>query len=121
MGFFRASAQYGDWKGTAAADNARRDLDDYLTSHGLIKEKEFLIAVSLFVSQGFVSIRALAVQGSNLEAVQAELTATEDPIRVREIRVELTTEKFLNLFKIFNVVLIHRGLDLEERQYSETR
>ena len=119
MPFFRASTQYGDWKGTASADDARPNLNDYLTNHGLIRESEFLLAASLYVEEEFVCIHAFAIQGNTFDAVKDDLARGEDPILVRKISVELTTREFLNLFKRFDVMLTHRGLELDEREYSE--
>jgi hypothetical protein len=52
METFKASAQYGDWQGTAAADDAHSDLREYLEGKKLINPNEFLIAATLYVERG---------------------------------------------------------------------
>ncbi len=50
--------------------------------------------------------------------VKHALATTEEPIPVREVKVELTTEQFLGLFKRFNVMLTYRDLQLEGREFD---
>jgi hypothetical protein len=118
MESFRASTQYGDWEGTAAADDAHRDLRDYLRDKKLIRENEFLIAASLFISDGFTLIQAFLFEGDTFEEVRKGLSGINDPIPVREITVQLTTQEFLALFHRFDVLLTWHGLELEGREYS---
>jgi len=78
MESFKASVQYGDWKGTAAADDAdgEKSIRDYLEKKQLIKPDEFLMAASLWVSEGHISIRAFLLKGhQDLESVQEALDA----------------------------------------------
>lgn len=54
MASFKASVQYGDWEGTAAADDTDAgslSLHRYLEQKRLIKPGEFLIAASLWVGE----------------------------------------------------------------------
>ncbi len=71
MESFKASVQYGDWEGTAAADGAHAiSVDDYLEKKGLIKSGEFLLATSLWVGEnhdgklGSVFCSGIFVQGT---------------------------------------------------------
>jgi len=41
-----------------------------------------------------------------------------EPVPVRVVDVPLTLEKFVALFKRFNVMLTWHGLKLEDREYS---
>jgi len=117
-GFFKASTHYGDWKGTAAADeDATRDLSEYLKDKGLIQENEFLLAISMFTGEGATLVRAFVSQGNNLDSVQRALEETAGPIPVREIEVKLTSEEFLDLFKDIEIMLTYHGLELEDREY----
>ena len=44
MSSFKASVQYNDWEGTAAADDADVvSLTRYLATNGLINENEYLL------------------------------------------------------------------------------
>jgi len=118
-GYFEASTQYGDWKGTVAADVMQRSsLHEWLADKGLIKPDEFLIAATLYSEHNYTSVRAFVFQnGQNFELVKDALATIEGPIPVREVDVKLTTEEFLGLFKRFHVMLTWRGLQLEGREY----
>jgi hypothetical protein len=71
MESFKASVQYGDWEGTAAADNADfgNSIREYLDKKQLIKPGEFLIATSLWVGEnhnrklGTILVRAFLLKG----------------------------------------------------------
>jgi hypothetical protein len=118
---FKASTQYGDWEGTAAADEQPSSIKKWLESKGLIKPSEFLVAVNLYVSEHEYNpplLRAFVFHGDNHESVKEALATTEGAIPVRSIEVKMTTEEFLELFKRFNVMLTWQGLELEGREYS---
>lgn len=127
MTTFKASVQYGDWKGTAAADNADQGpLTEILRARGRIQPDEVLIAADLWVGEnhggklGTVFCRAyLYVGGGDFDTVQAALGSQPDPIPVKPVNLELTIEDFVLLFKRFNVVLTRNGLNLEGRQYTK--
>jgi hypothetical protein len=120
MELFRASAHYNDWKGTAAADNADRvSIEEYLKEKGLLDESEFLIAVAFWNSENFTSIRAYVLANAgNFESVKDALKKNEDPIPVRELRIDLSPTQFIDLFKILHVVLCWHGFELDGRGYS---
>ncbi|HXW54210.1 MAG TPA: hypothetical protein VEJ67_00585 [Candidatus Cybelea sp.] len=124
MEFFKASVQYGDWEGTAAADNGdEKSVEQYLMDKGLMQEGEYLIAISLGVGEnldgeiGGVFIHAFIYAGdAQLENVASAIKSARGPIPVRDIRLELPLEKFIGMFKRFSVVLTARGLGLEGRE-----
>lgn len=125
MNTFKASVQYGDWKGTAAADDADQvGLRKYLENHGLIQAGEFLIATSMWVGEnhgklGSVHVRAyLYTKGEDFDTVKAALDATTGPISVRVVDIDLAIEEFIILFKRFDLVITHRGLDLTGREFK---
>jgi len=124
MEFLKASTQYGDWEGTAAADDKPSALQELLETKGLINPDEFLLAATLYVSEHNYDspyVRAFVFQkGRKFELVKEILAATEGPIPVRRIDVGLTTKEFLGLFKRFNVMLTWRGLEIEGREYTVT-
>lgn len=124
---FRASVKYGDWKGTAAADDAggECDLASFLESKGLYdSESEFLLAVELDISENHRGIaeapiiNALIIEWpGNHDSLIAHLKKQTDPISVRRVPVELTTEEFIGVFKRISVVLLGRDLGLDGREY----
>ncbi len=121
MESFKASTQYGDWEGTAAADGQHRSLHEYLKEKGLMKSHEFLLAVTLYVpehdyARPFVRV-FLYEKGKDYESVKASIEATKGPIPVRKLELKLTTEEFLELFKRFDVTLTWHGLELEGRDF----
>ena len=49
---FHASVQYGDLKGTAAADrHDTKDISKYLASKGLVAEGEFLVGIEAYATE----------------------------------------------------------------------
>jgi hypothetical protein len=128
MTSFRASVQYNDWRGTAAADNADPlSLHKCLESKGLIQPGEFLIAASLWMGEnhggriGSVSVEAFLYAGRDtFDTVKSALDAHVGPIPVRVADLKLTIEEFIGLFKRFDVMLTRKGLSLEGRDYTRT-
>jgi hypothetical protein len=127
MGNFKASVQYGDWKGTAAADNAdQNDLSDYLQGKGLMNENEFPIASSLWVGEnhggklGTVMVTAYLFHKPDHATVNDALNAIYGPITVREIDVEVSLTEYIGFFKRFSVFNTRRGLDINEREFTTT-
>jgi hypothetical protein len=126
MESFIASVQYDDWKGTAAADNADdRDI------HALLKEKsaydpdkELVIGVSVWIGENRGGkaeapfVRALIVDMAKYETVDQWLQNEKDPLPVKGVDVEITTDEFIGLFKRFSVVLTKTGLNLNGRTYT---
>ncbi len=133
MESFRASTQYNDWKGTAAADDVDPiavSMDGYLESKGLIKADEFLLAIELWVGENHgsttdgVHVRAYLLKGhQDVESVKEtleQLKADGEPIPVREVSIKLTLQQFVAMFKRFAVTLTWHDLPLEGREYSVT-
>jgi hypothetical protein len=121
MEHFKASTQYEDWEGTSAADEQPTSIRDYLKKKGLMKEQEFLLAVTLYVGEHnydapFVRV-FLYDKGKDFESVRDAIKATKGPIPVRSVELKLTTEEFLKMFKRFDVMLTWRGLELDGRDF----
>lgn len=121
---FKASVQYGDFEGTAAADRADNgDLSSYLRSTGLMQNNEFLIAAELWIGEnhgGVVkppSIRALVVDAPDHEGAVQDVLC-QDPVPVRRIDLPITLDQFIGFFKRFAVTLTIRGGDLEGKEYQ---
>jgi len=130
MGSFEASVQYGDWKGTASADDAdRAGIHEYLKAKGLVKPSEFLLGIDFFMSGEMRDDRKLdppmircyflQQRGSTFESVQAAVNSIQGPIPVVSRDVKLTLLNFFRLFKRFSVVLTARDLSLSGREYEE--
>ncbi|UVL00517.1 hypothetical protein [Pseudomonas sp. B21-048] len=114
---FHASVQYGDFKGTAAAD--RRDHDSiskYLESQGLINQGEFLVGIEAYASElagkpqvTDVSVTALATNYEGYDDVQAAVNSG-DPLKVRKIRFDMPLVEFFSLFKRFQISISSHGM-----------
>jgi hypothetical protein len=124
MDIFRASVQYGDWRGTAAADNA-----DFMAFYRLLQEKrlitetDFLVGIHVWIGEnhgGQVQppyITAYLLEGiDNYENAEAALRTMRDPLDLKRVRVKLTLNEFLGLFKRFSIALAPRGLDITGRE-----
>jgi hypothetical protein len=125
MSKFKASVQYGDWNGTAAADDADQiSLSRYLETKGLVDEKEFLVASSIFIGEnhggklGGVYISAYLFTPPPDTTVDVALDAITGPIPVREVELQITLEEYLGFFKRFKVFHTKRYLNLEGREYE---
>jgi hypothetical protein len=120
METFKANTHYVDWKGTVSADDAHpHSVHEFLNGKGLIQAGEFLLSVSFFSTEKSFFVNALVLEGAgDYDEVEKYLAGHEGPIPVREVKVELTAEEFLDLFKEFNVVLTWQGLKLEGHEYS---
>lgn len=114
---FHASVQYGDFKGTAAAD--RRDhgsISKYLESQGLINEGEFLVGIEAYSSELMdraqvtdVSVTALVTKYEGYDDVQAAVDSG-NPLKVRKIRFDMTLVDFFSLFKRFQISISNHGM-----------
>ena len=123
-----ASTQFGDWKGTAAADNIDEPpdgLDDYLEKTGLLKADDFLIGLSFGRMKGLngapstVSITAYVFEGHRHgDEAREAIASMKGAIPVREIPMEVTIEQFFKFFKDFEVVLTVGDFKLEGREFS---
>lgn len=122
---FNAHVQYNDWKGTAAADNADYDaLSGYLKNTGLLSDTEFLVGFEAYVGtpsikgDPYFSASAFVVTSRDYEG-SLQKVLSEDPVEVFRRDIEINILDFFKLFKRFDLVLTHRGLDLHGRNYRE--
>lgn len=129
MTTFTASVQYGDFKGTSAADDAHPEcLSTYLEGKKMIKPGEFLIATSLWIGESHggkvdsvgISAYLYAHQTTKFDNVKEALDAHTGPIPVRVVDLELSLEEYIRLFKRFAVTLPRRGFNLDGREYIKT-
>ena len=124
---FRASVQYGDLKGTAAADRAdQKGADEWLEKKGLKQPSEFLLGVELWVGENHgahkdpVHVHFLLVNFAGYENVKVMLEETQGPVGVRRVSEKMPISEFLALYKRFSVCLSPSGLlDGRELKYSE--
>lgn len=126
MTMFKAAVQYGDYKGSSAADDADGDADlrTFLTKKGLMKEEEFLLGSTLWIGEnragklGHVGIQALLFNSPDHATVTAALEAIEGPVPVRAVTLEVSLDEYLCFFKRFAVTITRKGFDLNEREFT---
>ena len=114
---FVASVQYGDWKGTVAADNEDdTDLDDWLEKRVQRRPDEMLIGVSVFVSSAdeekpfYVSF-FLSNSPPNLQY-------WTKPVPVRVLGARISSTEFFKLFKRFELKISRNGMLTERKLIS---
>lgn len=120
MDIFRASVQYGDWQGTAAADNVDfMAFYKLLLGKRLITETDFLIGIHVWIGENHEGrvqppyITAYLLEGiDNYESAEAALHAMPDPLDLKRVRINLTLNEFIGLFKRFSIAISPRGLDI---------
>ena len=121
---FLASVQYGDWKGTSAADRADRNGPrDWLEANGYKKSDEFLLGVSIFVGENHgvhkdpIYVNFLLASPGDHDSVKAMIDSTQGPVKVRKVSVEMKLTEFFGLFKRFSIAFSSHGM-LGERDYT---
>ncbi|KGH27845.1 hypothetical protein [Comamonas testosteroni] len=119
---FRAGTQYGDFKGSAAADrHDHADISDYLEQRGLIKEGEQVFATELYSGEvhtvtqdSKVYVTVMLATGEGYDDIKAAIDSGE-PLKVRKVRLEMHLNEFFGLFKRFNICISNHGL-LENKE-----
>lgn len=120
---FKASVQYGDWKGTSAADSADRgDAKDWLKNKGLIQAGEFLVGITFFAGENHgshkdpVFVEFLLATPGDHDSIKAAIE-TGAPLVVRRVKVDMGLTEFFGLFKRFSIHISAHGM-LNDRQYT---
>jgi len=120
---FKASVQYGDLKGTSAADRAdQRGADEWLEKKGLKQPGEFLLGIELVVGENHgahkdpVHVHFLLVTSDGHDNVKSMLEVTQGPVDIRRVSEDMPISEFLGLFKRFSVCLSPYSL-LDGRQF----
>ena len=123
METFKASVQYNDLKGSAAADRAdMTDAAKWLKDNEYIKD-EFVVGISMWAGENHgahkdpVSVKFLVTELVGYDNIPEMLQASGEPIQVKEIRVDMNIADFFALFKRFEVTLSNGGL-IEGKTYT---
>lgn len=124
-----AGTQYGDFKGSAAADRSDHvHAGEWLRHNGHMTDDEFLIGIDFSVGENHgvhrdpihVAFLIFEAKGyDNVAAHIAQLPAGQ-PVDVRRISVEMNLVDFFALFKRFNVTLTPlEGMQDREYRYND--
>lgn len=123
METFRASVQYNDLKGSAAADRAdMTDAANWLKANGHITD-EFVVGISMWAGENhgthqdpvFVTFLVSGLNG--YDNIPEMLQASGEPIPVKEINVDMNLSDFFALFKRLEITLSNGGL-IEGKTYT---
>lgn len=123
MEIFKASVQYNDLKGSAAADNAdMADAAKWLKSNGHIND-EYVVGISMWAGENHgkhkdpVSVKFLVSSLNGHDNIPEMLQTSNEPIQVKEIRIDMDIADFLALFKRLEITLSNGGL-IEGKTYT---
>lgn len=124
---FRASVQYGDFKGTASADRAdQNDASAWLSERGLKQDHEFLVGITLFAGENHGThkdptyVNFLLAERGDHDTVKDAIDSAHEAFSVRSVRVEMPISEFLALFKRFSIYISNHGmLDGKEYRYPD--
>jgi hypothetical protein len=131
METFEAQTQYGDWKGTASADeygDGDVSFEQVFEVTGKVnKETEILIGFEFsagedsFFLYGYYHPKSLSpdIEGT-IPALDRQFKRDSKPIQVKRVTVELTQQEFFKRLKRFRVVLVDSGLKIVGREYEIT-
>jgi hypothetical protein len=126
---FQAGTQYGDWHGTAAADEpgaADDSFDKLFEATGKVDtEKEIMIGFEFYAGEGhfflggYFHARPDHIGAGYYPTLNEKFQKNPAaPIRVKRVSVDITLEEFFKHFKRFNVVLVDDALDIIGREYE---
>ncbi|EPM44229.1 hypothetical protein [Pseudomonas syringae] len=107
---FRASVQYNDSKGTAAADDHdQHTIKDHMKAHGLIQDGDTVVGVRIWSGEVHgstqnkpVSVMAYVIDAAGFEEA-ARVLDGNGALDVREVRFEMDLADFFGLFKRFEI------------------
>lgn len=121
---FKASVQYGDWKGTSAADSAdKKDANDWLVKNGHKQEGEFLLGITMFAGENHgthedpIYVEFLLATPGDHDNIKQLLDTNKTPILVKKVKVEMTLVEFFGLFKRFSICFSSHGM-LDGHEYT---
>jgi len=116
--------QYGDLKGSAAADHAdMTGAVKWLKENGRIKDDEFVLGISMSVGENHgthrdpVSVQFLVSGLNGYQNIPEMIQASGEPIQVKKINVDMEVIDFLALFKRLEITLSNDGL-IEGKTYT---
>ena len=124
MEIFKAGVQYGDLKGSSAADHAdMKGVAQWLKERNHIDDDELVLGISMSVGENHgthrdpVSVVFLVSGLNGYENIPEMIMDSNEPIQVKKISIDMNIVDFLALFKRLEITLSNDGL-LEGKSYS---
>jgi hypothetical protein len=127
----KASVNYGDYEGTAAADHHdRRGLHELTAKYGVDTEKYFVFGVNVHIGETrgdvlahtFVSILAVDMQevkAGSVDYIQKYVDEHQGILPYQRFDINASLEEVLLCFKRFNVVLTNSHIT-RVKEYRQT-
>jgi hypothetical protein len=124
MEIFEAGVQYGDLKGSSAADHAdMKSVDVWLKENEHIDDGENVLGISMSIGENngehrdpvFVTFLVSGLKGH--KSYPEMIEASGDKITARKIDVEMNIVDFLGLFKRLEITLSTKSC-LEGKSYT---
>ncbi len=126
MEIFKASVQYNDLIGSSAADLADQlDARKWLKNNGHINDDEILIGIKVWIGENHgvhkdpVSVHFFVSTLDGFANIPEKFQAVGEPIKTRDIQIDMAISDFLALFKRLEITLSVSGM-LEGKSYSST-
>lgn len=120
----RASVQYDDLKGTAAADRADKGgPQKWLRDRDLINDDEYVVGFSMFAGENHgvhrdpISVEFLVSGLNGYDNIPEMIQSVGEPIEVKSVEADMNLTDFFGLFKRFAVTLSTSGM-LEGIEYK---
>src|SRR5689334_6794245 len=105
---FKASVQYGDLKGTAAADRTdKATAENWLKDQKLMQDGESLLGIELWAGENHgkhkdpVSVTFLLATPGDHDNLKQMIESHNGPVLVRKVGVRMEIADFLGFFKRF--------------------
>ena len=118
MAFLETAAQYGDWVGTADADDETiNDVQQFLRARECISDEELVAALEYGKHERMTIITALVAPVGAYDRLH-EARNERGLLRLRRVPLELTTDEFFAMFKRVGFALVRAGLDIEGGEYE---
>jgi hypothetical protein len=121
---FKASVQYGDLKGSVAADNAdMTGASKWLSDNGHIIDGEYVTGIRMWAGENHgshedpVSVTFLISELKGYENIPEMLQASGEPLEFKKISVDMNLTDFFALFKRLEITLSNTGL-IEGKTYT---
>lgn len=124
MEIFKASVKYNHLKGSAAADRAdMTDAEKWLKDNGHINDDHVVVGISMWTGENRgthrdpVSVTFLVTGLNGYTSIPEMLQSSGEPIKVKEICLDMNIADFLALFKRLDITLSYGGL-IEGKSYK---
>lgn len=106
---FAANTQYGDWKGTVAADtHDLGDIQQWLEEEGRLKEDDLVCGIGSYGVDENPFLSVLIFEGQNGRHLRHALMES-GPIPLKRLNLGLSIDDFLRKFKRLDVKLSTDG------------